>query len=327
MMKTMNRLLLVSMVLLLGSCGKENYIYLRRQAAKTNQEFRVKEMKGSSAVDIIWVIDNSGSMDSYQQDVVANANAFMQDFIKKQLNWKMGVISTDSSDAPYAGFNGSTQLDATIVDPVNTFIRVVNKLGTNGSGSEETFVPILKSIGNDPSFLRPNTPLAVIMVTDAEEQSRISEKDFVNKLATATQGRNIFAYGVFAAEDFGCDSDEGEWDYKGSPYEYFIKSAMVGQTFPLCRDFGTSLVDIAHDIVTRVSYSAIYLSSRPDLSTLKVYYHDELLPAGPTEKGGFWMYDHRLNAVVFNNLDFAKDETDSVRVVFEEDLSIPSTSK
>lgn len=314
-------LLALSFVFLFSSCSKENYIYLRRQAASTNQEFRVKEMKGSSAVDLLWVIDNSGSMDDYQQDVVDNASAFMQDFIKKQLNWKMGVISTDSDDKPYAGFAGSVQLDATVVDPVGTFMRVVNRLGTSGSGSEETFTPILNALNRDSSFLRPNTPLAVIMVTDAEEQSRITANSFMTQLTSITQGRNIFAYGVYAAEDFSCSSDEGEWNYKGSPYEFFIKNAMVGQTFPLCRDFGTSLVNIAHDIVTRVAHSAIYLSSRPDLATLQVFYHNEILPAGPSEKGGFWMYDHRLNAVVFNNLDFAKDETDSVRVVFQEDLS------
>ena len=301
------------------ACSKENYIYVQKAGNHTDKSYPVKEMQGSSSVDILWVIDNSGSMSSYQQQVVTNSNAFMQDFIKQQLNWKMGLISTDKNDHPYAGFSGSAKLDASVADPVGTFQLAVNQLGTDGDSTERTFTPIVQSLTNDPNFLRPNTPLAVIMVTDAEEQSSITAKTFVSQLSLLTQGRNIFAYGVYASADFGCDSSEGAWNYKGSPYEGFISTAMNGQTFPLCKDFGTSLVNIAHDIVTRVAYSAIYLKGRPDTSTLQVIYQGKELPPGPTEAGGYWTYDYRLNAVVFNNLDFAKNDTDSVRVLFEEE--------
>ena len=320
-MRTFNQLLLaLSLVLILSSCSKENYIYLQRQGIHTDQEFRVKEMKGSNAVDIVWVIDNSGSMDTYQQQVIDNANVFMQDFIKQQLNWKMGVISTDDSDSPYAGFKGSIQLDSTISNPVGVFTQAVNRLGTFGSGSEKTFTPILRALQNDSTFSRPNTPIAFIMVTDAEEQSGLQASRFLTQLAPLIQNKNMFAYGVYASNDLGCSSDEGSWNYKNSPYETFINSAMVGQTFPLCNDFGTSLVNIAHDIVTRVAHTAIYLSSRPDTTTLQVLYQGQPLPAGTVEEGGFWNYDYRLNAIVFNNLDFAKNETDSVKVIYEEQI-------
>jgi hypothetical protein len=93
----------------------------------------------------------------------------------------------------------------------------------------------------------------------------------------------------------------------------------VGQTFPLCKDFGTSLVNIAHDIVTRVSHRAIYLTARPDTTTLKVLYQGKELPAGPEEQGGMWVYDFGLNAIVFHSLDFAVNDSDSVQIIFEED--------
>ncbi len=307
------------MILSLGACSKENYLYVKKQAAKTDQSFRVKEVKGSNAVDIIWVIDNSGSMDTYQRQVINNASAFMQDFIKQHLNWKMGLLSTDENDRPYAGFAGSMQLDSTIPNPVNVFANAVDRLGTNGSGNEKTFSPILNSLTIDSNFLRPGVPLAVIMVTDAYEQSSITAPVFNSRFATLTQGRSIFAYGVYASKDFGCQSDEGIWYYKDSPYEAFIKIATIGQTFPLCKDFGASLANIAHDIVTRIAHTAIYLNGRPDTSTLKVLYQNQELPAGPVEKGGYWVYDYRLNAVVFNNLDFAKNDTDSVRIIFDEE--------
>ncbi len=308
----------LAMIMTLVGCGKERYLFVQNGTHHLDRSFPVKEVKGSNTVDLLWVIDNSGSMGDYQTQVMTNANAFMQDFIKQKLDWKMGLISTDDTDMPYIGFSGTDRLDSTVTDPVGLFTNAVDRLGTSGSAVEATFEPILQSIAQDPTFLRPKTPLAVIMVTDAEEQSSIEANIFLSRLSNLTSGRNIFAYGVFASQDFGCRSDEGDWDYQGSPYETFIKSAYVGQTYPLCRDFGTSLVNIAHDIVTRISHTAIYLTSRPDTSTLKVLYGNEELPAGTSESGGLWVYDYGLNAIVFHSLDFAVNDTDSVRVVYDE---------
>lgn len=315
----MNRLLIASAILLFtAGCSKENYLYVQKATPNTKQTFKVKEMQGTNAVDVLWVIDNSGSMDSYQQEVIDNAKDFMQDFIKQKFSWKMGIISTDESELPYGGFSNNYPIDSTVADPLDVFNRTVARLGTYGSGNEETFTPILNAFTRDPYFLRANTPLAVIMVTDAPEQSRINAKDFISRLKLIIGDRLLYTYGVFAAGDFGCNTDDDDWNYKNSPYETFINSANVSQTFPLCKDFAQSLSSITKDIVTRVSHSAIYLTGRPDLSTLRVLYQGEELPAGPTEKGGYWVYNYRMNAVVFNNLDFAINDTDSVQVLFEE---------
>jgi hypothetical protein len=301
-----------------SGCGKDQYLYVQDSPTHVNRQYPVKEVQGSNKIDIVWVIDNSGSMGNYQTQVIQNANAFMKDFILQKLDWKMGVISTDDADAPYAGFSRSPALDASVKDSVNVFSDAVGRLGTSGSAIEETFNPLLQHLEADPSFLRSGTPLAVIMVTDAQEQSRIDPTVFMNRLNSITQGRNVFSYGIFASRDFGCRSDEGDWNYRGSPYEAFIKASYVGQTFPLCTNFGTSLVNIAHDIVTRVAHTAIYLTARPDTSTLKVLYQGKELPAGPAENGGAWMYDYGLNAIVFNSLDFAVNDSDSVQIIFDE---------
>jgi hypothetical protein len=319
MMKPWTRILTGGMLALAAAgCGQERYLYLQDEPVHVNRKFPVKEVQGSNKIDIVWVIDNSGSMGNYQAQVIQNANTFMQDFIKQKLDWKMGVISTDDSDAPYAGFARSPALDAGTPDGVNVFANAVGRLGTSGSAIEETFNPLLQHLEGDPSFLRAGTPLAVIMVTDAVEQSRIAPTVFMNRLNAITQGRNIFSYGVFASRDLGCRSDEGDWNYQGSPYEAFIKASYVGQAYPLCTNFGTSLATIARDIVTRVAHTAIYLSNRPDTSTLKVLYQGQELPAGPAETGGYWTYDYGLNAIVFNTLDFAINDTDSVQIIFDE---------
>ena len=50
----------------------------------------------TAKMDIIWVIDNSGSMAGEQADLRNNFNSFMRDFVGKGYDFKMAVISTDA---------------------------------------------------------------------------------------------------------------------------------------------------------------------------------------------------------------------------------------
>jgi hypothetical protein len=248
----------------------------------------------------------------------------MQDFITQGLDWKMGLISTDESDGPYAGFANSTKLDSTVTNPVGVFATAVGRLGTNGSGTEMTFTPILKALRNDPHFMRnTNTPIVFIIVTDAPEQSPISGQDFVTQLnALMGPTRPMYMYGIFASHDQGCASQEGAWDFVGSPYEVFQKDGKGGSVYPLCQNFGATLATIGHQIVTRVSHPTIFLNLRPNTATLRVLYHGVDLKAGDSSNGGFWKYDYSLNAIVFNSLSFSALDNDAVEIKFDEDTGV-----
>jgi hypothetical protein len=308
---------------LLSGCGKDAFLYYRNTPLKSDSSYQIKEMSGTNAVDVVWVIDNSASMETFQNQVMANANIFMQDFITQGLEWKMGLISTDQTEAPYAGFANSVKLDYTVANPAQVFASAVGRLGLDGDTTERTFNPILRALRNDPTFERSGAPIVFIMVTDAPEQSNVSATSFINQLTTLTGStRQMYAYGVFASSDQNCPSDEGSWSYVGSPYEGFIKAARGGRVYPLCRDFGATLATIGHDIVTRVSHPTIFLNMRPNTNTLRILYHGEELPAGETAQGGFWKYDYSLNAIVFNSLSFSVDDNDAVQIIFDEDTGV-----
>src|SRR5690606_9309229 len=103
-------------------------------------------------IDILWVIDNSGSMQSIQNNIIANAKIFMEQFIlEKHINWKMGIASTDKSEAPYLGFDNS--FDRSLVDfndplsiddTVSKFQDAVRELGVNGDAYELVFYNVLR---------------------------------------------------------------------------------------------------------------------------------------------------------------------------------------
>src|SRR6185295_15217874 len=54
-------------------------------------------------VDVLWVIDNSGSMLEEQARVMASINAFYSYFVTLNLDYHMGVIATDIVNPTLSG--------------------------------------------------------------------------------------------------------------------------------------------------------------------------------------------------------------------------------
>jgi hypothetical protein len=50
----------------------------------------------NSKVDILWVVDSSGSMEPYQDNLAANFNSFISSFASKGFDYHMAVIGTDA---------------------------------------------------------------------------------------------------------------------------------------------------------------------------------------------------------------------------------------
>ncbi len=133
--------------------------------------------------------------------------------------------------------------------------------------------------------------------------------------------KKIVIYGVFAATDFSCQTQEG-LKYAGSPFETLINQTK-GKVYKLCGDFGTNLADLSRDLVTRVENPYIALPDRPQTSTLRVIYKGKDLPGGPVDFGGYWIYDFDLNRIVFHNLAFAPGDDEEVTVTYEEMPKVP----
>lgn len=159
------------------------------------------EESGCEAVDILFVIDDSGSMQDEQENLIAAFDGFIN-AIQGQLSeqiFHVGVISTDeyagnpescqglgslvtattganSSEAvcgPYAtGKNFMTQSD----DLTQAFTCAA-LLGTEGNGDEKPFEAMINALGPDMNgpggcnegFLRDDALLVVVLITDEED--------------------------------------------------------------------------------------------------------------------------------------------------------------
>ncbi len=309
-------------LLTLSGCAREGgfLYYVRNETAVLYEATHpLKELQGQRKVDILWVIDNSASMDPHQNALIKNADTFIDEFTTKGglgLEWKMGVLSTDVSDTPFIGFPMNKVLTYESPDAVADFRAAIRKLGTAGDYVEQAFGPLKKHLGNYPDFLRKQATLAVIFLTDAPDQSRIEPTDLFQFLS-ALKGdpKKIVFYGAFAAKDFNCETMEG-LTYAGSSYETLIDKTK-GKVYKLCGDFGMNLADLSRDLVTRVEHPYIALPDRPRTETLRVTHKGKDLPGGPVDFQGYWIYDFDLNRVVFHSLKFAPGDDEEVSVSYE----------
>src|SRR5690606_5745771 len=102
----------------------------------------------NNKLDILWVIDNSGSMAPYQQNLSDNFTAFINNFITLGYDFRMAVITSDawladyySSQAGRAAFKSNSGHSILTPDTPNlTSAFSANVLqGTGGYGDERAF--------------------------------------------------------------------------------------------------------------------------------------------------------------------------------------------
>ena len=93
-------------------------------------------------VDVLWVIDPSCSMGPYQDALTENFPSFIRYFLDSELDWHVGVTSTDMDGVLEDGslgrlhtLGGPAWLTPDTPDPLTRFAEVAN-LGTAGSSSE-----------------------------------------------------------------------------------------------------------------------------------------------------------------------------------------------
>lgn len=268
------------------------------------------------AVDILFVVDNSGSMNEHQKNLAKNIALFTDEFSKSSiLNFNIGVVTTDMSKCWYppcddsAGYligktykvvsNSTPSLEAVLAENI--------MVGISGSVTEMSFAPVVAALSpalavDNAGFYRPKATLVVIFITDAEDQSSISAKDFYEHLLSLKQRdtNKVLGYGVIVPSPVAhevCARDER--DTKPVKIETFLGRVENGKNgdniFSLCDvDYGMRLAGMAKNIVEKVG-SVFYLQRLPDFKSIQVTYGNAPVPMDP-DKG--WMYDAERNAVV-----------------------------
>lgn len=205
----------------------------------------------SARGDIIWVIDNSGSMDPYQQSLRANMNAFIHAFQHASYvtDWRIGVVSTDTDQQPFIGFTELDRLDSQSQDPTALFNATIQRLGTRGSNTERPFEAVQKALTTYPGFLRQDAKLFIIVLTDEDDQSQMSVAQFVGYLHGKVAPENVFTYGIYQNSAMNCGTtrisrNADFLQFTGGDF-YCIESP----------DYGRMLSEIGRSINRRINFN------------------------------------------------------------------------
>lgn len=282
------------------------------------------EISLNAKVDIIVVMDGSGSMSTHQANLKQNIGAFVQELTKASyLDYRIAVTiagcrraaghSQYSSDLCNEGLfhrASSAEKEPYFIrrgDPdEDVLLRSRLEVGTANDSRESFFSPVIKAItaplNQHPAnrgFLRSQAYLIPIFVTDTDDQSDLYDaRQFYDNLIRIKGSSDlIIPYGAIIPSGFrrvGCSRDPVN-NTPGEPVriEEFLRTA-GGSHFNLCGgSFGADLVQVAQDLVSRVE-PVIYLEDRPYVPSIRLYYGGEEIP-NDFEKG--WVYDPQRNII------------------------------
>lgn len=147
----------------------------------------------SDGVDVLFVLDTSGSMDGDIEDLGVHFSTFINTFVNLGLDFHLAILPIDEDCPTFVGPVITNQTP----DVIGEFTRQVGLNMCNDN--ETTFDTVTKALtppqltGDNAGFLRTDANLAVVVFTDEPEQSgeflsRPSPASFVNFLASLKGG-------------------------------------------------------------------------------------------------------------------------------------------
>lgn len=263
-------------------------------------------------IDILFVIDNSGSM-AGEQTILANSfSNFISSFIVKNLDFHIGVVSTDVSQSG-AGrlISKSSEKYLTNSSPnlVSQF-QANAKLGTNGSGAEQGLESMFLSLdpslisasGYNAGFIRPNALLSVIIVSDEDED--ISNGETISQRINRTVGRvqnlkgNNFRMDFFI--NLSAPVQNNTYPNGNLPYPkvYLQAASQLGSTpINVESDFSAPLSKLGDDIASQMVSQFVLKNIPLDPSSIIVKINGVVVPQDSIDG---WTYDSATNKIVLH---------------------------
>ncbi len=161
----------------ISSGGKKEVI------AQSGPVIRVqgREIKQSQAVDLVFVIDTTGSMSDKIQGLLATCTKFIDEFASMKLNSKIAVVAFGDLTVP-----GDTIEHSDFTDDINMIKKYLKEIPRNGGGGNEGESSLEALTHALKLNFRKNAVKTIILVTDEPAlQHKIKAKDMIDRL---TQG-------------------------------------------------------------------------------------------------------------------------------------------
>jgi hypothetical protein len=250
------------------------------------------------AVDVLFVVDSTGSMAEEQAGLAAAAETFVNALDGVGVSYQLGVVSTDPSEA--GALLGRPWIITAAADDPSAALAAALQVGTDSPPPAAGLAAVLAALddnqGLNRGFRRADAGLQVIFVSDGDDESEAALGDdpaavFLDALAqdAASSGHTARASAVVGDVPAGCRSDTGN----ASPGVRYtaVAEATGGMVASICgADFGAVAEALGDASVTWPT--SFTLQAVPVVSTVTVTVDGERLDDG-------WSVDTSVPALVF----------------------------
>lgn len=260
-------------------------------------------------IDVLWVLDNSGSMDESLGRLNDQLDLFIGAFLTLGLDYHIGVVTTDMETATQAGkLQGSpTYIESTTPDPVGKFESRAS-VGSGGSADERGF-DAAKAALTDPllsaenaGFLRTDSTLSVIVLSDENDASSQTASKFVSWFESLRTDPDKTTFNAFVGDrGFGCTGGDiwaGDFIEATGGDKYIDAADATGGFFAsICSDdFSSPVINMARS--SAGMKSTFTLTETPsDVSRLEVVVDGADCPADAIDG---YSYDATSNSITFH---------------------------
>lgn len=244
-------------------------------------------------LDVLWVIDNSGSMNQFQTNLSTNINSFVSAFTQSGADYNMAVITTDR-------YVFNTILTPTTPNVQQEMASMV-MVGIGGAGMEKGIEMSHKALSSSSSagpgsnFFREEATLVVIYVSDEQDWSNPGWASYLNFFDNLKPLGQFIPYGVISDVPGGCQytMSNGAIRTLQPGYGYWdLINHYGGSWYSICAtDWGVQLQDLAGEVTGRRMFQLE--EDDPILETIEV--------AVNGQQTTMWEYDETTNSVVFQN--------------------------
>ena len=239
-------------------------------------------------LDVLWVVDDSGSMSRHQTNLASNINLFVNVFMSSGADYHMAVITTSDSQI------GSV-ITSSDPDPSAALAQQV-MVGITGSGLERGLVMSYlalsssTSAGPGSSFFRNDSSLVVIYVSDEPDFSAASWYSYVMFFDSLKPAGKFIPYGVIGDKPAGCTVGPINAQYGGGYWD--LIDYYGGDWYSICAtDWGDQLQDVAENITSRRIFDLS--NSDPVEETIEVRINGQIVSE--------WTYDATGNSIQFDS--------------------------
>jgi len=268
-------------------------------------------------VDVLWVLDNSSSMDEEAVKIIDNFPRFLDYFLGSGLDYHIGMISTNMELAGHQGELqeglGNKWIDVDTASPEDVFAEMTPfypGVSHNESGRDAIHAALaLQTIPND-GFLRESASLHIVLISDEDDHSvSITKDEFIGYLDTLKPQPDRLSFNSIVGVQTPCD---GSWE-RGRDY-IDVSEAIGGIVWSICEDDWAPVVD-SLGLQAAGLKREFFLAHQPALGTIEV----DVVFEGVTYdfvEGDDWYYTASRNSITFH--EYIPDALAEVSITYDQ---------